>query len=217
MKKYKFILIFLITFGIIIISIFIYEIAKYTTNSANSNNFNSPTKTSSADLKISNSSDVNSNIVPDFLPGYVPSNVNVENNNSILSNNNVVYNPIQTKYDNFDIDNININIKENSISNSGLIIIITNNNDLSYQHQHNFSIEKFENNNWIHIITKPLYGYETSNSEFFYIEKSTPLELEVNWSPFCGYLSSGLYKLNIHLHSNLVFQEKDISLEFTIY
>ncbi len=216
MKKFKFILIFLIIFGIIIISTFIYEIAKYTTNSANSNNFNSQESTStSADLKISNSSSIDFNTVPDFLPGFIPSNIEIEQNN-LISNNTIIENPLQEQYDNFEIDNININIKENSISNSGLIISITNNNDLSYYHQHNFSIEKLENNNWIHIITKPLYGYETSNSEFFYIEKSTPLELDVNWFPFCGELSNGFYRLNIHLRSNLVFQEKDISLEFTI-
>ena len=216
MKKFKYILFFLIIFVIIIISLLIYGISKNNTNSANLNNFNSSAITStSADLKISNSSSINSNTVPDFLPGYVPSNIELEKNNSI-SNNNIINNPIQKEYDNFKIDNININIKENSVSNSGLIITIINNNDLSYKHQHNFSIEKFENDNWIPVITKPLYGYETSHSEIFHIEKNTPLELEVNWFPFCGKLSSGLYKLNIHLHSNLDFQEKDISLKFTI-
>lgn len=215
MKKFKHVLFSFSIFVIIIISLLIYGITKDTKNSANLNNFNSSTLTStSADLKISNSSSINSNTVLNFLPGYVPSNIEIEQNNSI--SNNIIDNPIQEEYDNFKIDNINISIKENSVSNYGLIITIINNNDLSYQYQHNFSIEKLENDTWIPIITKPLYGYETSHSEFFYIEKNTPLELEVNWFPFCGELSSGLYKLNIHLHSNLVFQEKDISLEFTI-
>lgn len=215
-NKKLIILLFSISLIIIVLMILLFfSISNLNINSTFQNNFDSQKTISNAtnvpELIVVDSNSVDTTNVPNFLPGYIADGIEIAEE---MPSKNETSEPdsYREARENFDIDNIFGTIDNNSISNSGLLVTLTNPNDLCYVHQDNFYIEKFENNNWNVVVTSPSKGYEPN----IYLDKNIPVELKINWFPICGELSSGLYRLIIHLNCFTVLQSKDLSLEFTI-
>lgn len=85
-------------------------------------------------------------------------------------------------------------IKEGTLTNIGAtVIIISTNKDELHTYGKSYSIEKYENEEWVPV--KPIVDNYVFTLEAYYVNSDGVLEMDIPWEPLYGKLDAGRYRI----------------------
>lgn len=118
---------------------------------------------------------------------------------------------VEEKIEDRDTEKVNIEVKEDSISKSGVTIVVTDENKKIYTWDDFYTIEQKIDGNWKKVKSIKNIKDKKDYVVNYNVDKNNQIIFEIDWTPYYGELSSGIYRIvklardndgDIEFHSN---------------